>query len=194
IQPDLDAFLLQDVFDGGRHIFIFTLNQARALLDDRDFAAKATIHLPELESDIAPANNDQMPRQKIDTHHGTVREIGNLFNTWQGGYHGPCAHVDEEPLSREPGIADADLPSRFETRAALVHGAVIQMIETVLESDSRLAGDLIFAGFDAFHVHADGAVDRHAEVGGATRHMRGVCARHHRLGRDAARVDASAAE
>ena len=44
------------------------------------------------------------------------------------------------------------------------------------------------------HVDADGAVDRHAVVGGAPREMRGIGAGDQRLGRHAAGVDAGAAE
>src|SRR5262249_11797010 len=125
-------------FDGGRNIFVFTRDQAMALFDYRDFAAKAAEHLPKLQADITSSNNNQMPRQKVDVHHRTVGEIRNLLDARQVGYHGSRAHIDENPLSREPGAADADFPSRFEASAPFVHGAVAQALEPTLDGGSRL--------------------------------------------------------
>jgi len=47
---------------------------------------------------------------------------------------------------------------------------------------------------DLLHIDGDRAGDRHAEVGGAAGEVRGIGARHQRLGRRAAGVDARAAE
>ena len=68
-QPDLDAFGFEDCPDGFGNVFVFTLNQPRSHLDDRDLAAEAAVHLRKLQTDIAAANDDQMLGQKVHVHH-----------------------------------------------------------------------------------------------------------------------------
>src|SRR5918996_2336266 len=69
-RADMDAFVFEYCPDGFGHVFVFTLNQARPHLDDRDLAAKAAVHLSELQTNIAAANDDQMLGQKVHCHHG----------------------------------------------------------------------------------------------------------------------------
>ena len=194
VQPNGDAFLLQDVLDGRRHVFIFTVDQARSHFEDGDLAAKTPVHLPELQTDVAAAHDDQMFRQEVDIHHGTVGEIGNLADPRQVGDDGAAAHVDEKSLGAEPFGADAHFPRRLEADVAFVHGAVRRALEKAFDPDSRLSGDGVLAGFDPLHVDAHVAADGHAEIGCPPRHVRGVRAGDHGLGGYAARVDAGAAE
>ena len=69
IPPNLYPLRLQDFAHGLGNIFVFTSNQARSHLDDRDFAPEAAIHLTEFQSNITSADNDEMLRQKVDIHH-----------------------------------------------------------------------------------------------------------------------------
>src|SRR5262249_32343063 len=78
IQPDLDALALDDVFDRRRHVLVLMANEPRRHFDDRYPAVKATVHLAEFQADIAAADNDQMPRQKIDVHHQRIRKVGHF--------------------------------------------------------------------------------------------------------------------
>src|SRR5258706_12187360 len=73
VQPEGYAFLLQNLLCGGRHILVFTRDQAGALLDNRHLAAEAPVHLPEFETDVTAPDDNQPPRQEIDIHHRAVR-------------------------------------------------------------------------------------------------------------------------
>jgi hypothetical protein len=57
------------------------MDQAGRHLDDSDVAAEAPVHLREFQSDIAAAHNDQMTRNKVDSHHRAVCQIGDLLET-----------------------------------------------------------------------------------------------------------------
>src|ERR1700751_4322810 len=70
--------------------------------DDRYLAAKAAIHLAEFEADIAPADNDEMVRQKIDVHHRRIRQVGHLLYAGHWRHQCPAAHIDKDPLSAQP--------------------------------------------------------------------------------------------
>ena len=185
---------LQDLLDGRGHVFVFTLNQARPHLDDGDFASKPPEHLPELQPDVAAAHDDQVPRKKVHAHHRAVGQVLHLVESRHRRHDRAPAHVDEDPLRREPVRAHADLASRFETRVALIDRAVLHLLQPGLDSRPRLPGDRVLPRLDAPHVDAHAAIDRHAEIRRAARHVRGIRARHHGLGRDAAGIDACAAE
>src|SRR4030095_5493828 len=47
-RTDLDAFAFEDRFDVFGNVFVFTLNQSRPSLHNRDLTAKAAIHLSKL--------------------------------------------------------------------------------------------------------------------------------------------------
>src|SRR5438309_580904 len=47
-QTDLDTFAFENCFDVFRNLFVFTVNQARPFLHNRDLAAEAAIHLSKL--------------------------------------------------------------------------------------------------------------------------------------------------
>ena len=95
---------------------------------------------------------------------------------------------------RDPVVAHADFPRRLETRVALVDRAVLHRLQPGLDSRARLPGDAVLPRLDPPHIDAHAAADTHAEFRRAPRHVRGIGARHHRLGRDAAGIDAGAAE
>ena len=69
VKSDIDAFILEDFFDGFRNVFVFALNQPRPHLDDRDPTAKAAIHLTKLQPHITAADDYQVLRQVIYIHH-----------------------------------------------------------------------------------------------------------------------------
>jgi len=72
VQTHVYFLVLEDFPDGLRHIFVVAANQARPHLHDRDPAAKALVHLAELEANIAPSDDDQMLGQKVNLHHARV--------------------------------------------------------------------------------------------------------------------------
>ena len=59
LMPSLSRIVL----DGFGNVLVFALDQPRPHFDDRDLAAEAAVHLSELQTHIAAADDDQMLRQ-----------------------------------------------------------------------------------------------------------------------------------
>jgi hypothetical protein len=111
-----------------------------------------------------------------------------------GRHGGAAADVDEDLLGAERLPADPHLLRPDETGVADMDGDARVLAQGLLDA---LVGDLddrVLARLDRLHVHPHRALDHDAEVGRATRHVRRPGARDQRLGRDAAIVDAGAAE
>ena len=66
--------------------------------------------------------------------------------------------------------------------------------ERALHAAGGEAQHVVLARLDLLHVDGDRARDRHAELAGTPCQMGGVGARHQRLGRSAACIDARSAE
>ena len=49
-------------------VIVLDHHQSRAGLDDRDLAAEPAEHLPELQPDVAPAEDDQVLRERAQLH------------------------------------------------------------------------------------------------------------------------------
>src|SRR2546421_9504419 len=64
-QTDLDTFAFENCFDVFRNVFVFTMNQSRPHLHDRDLTAEAAIHLSKLQPHIAAADDDQVLGQEV---------------------------------------------------------------------------------------------------------------------------------
>src|SRR5262249_58932077 len=67
-KPELDAFGSEDRLNRGRNVLILASDQPRSHFHDSDAAAEATVHLRELEPDVAAADHDQMIGQEINHH------------------------------------------------------------------------------------------------------------------------------
>src|SRR2546423_1550011 len=63
VQVDFDSFLLQDIQDRSRDIFVFVLDEPGSGFKDRDVRPKAAEHLCEFETYVAAPDDDQMFRQ-----------------------------------------------------------------------------------------------------------------------------------
>src|SRR5260370_33621207 len=163
-------------------------------LHDGDLAAEAGIHLSELESDVAAAQHQQMPRQEIEVHHGAVGEIVDLVQTRDLRHRRPAAHIYEDPVGGQDLRADLDLARRHEARMALVDAAILEASERSLDAAVGETGHVCLARLDALHVDFDLTANVETVVGAATRHVRGIGARDQSLGGRASGVDAGAAE
>ena len=98
IQSKLDALLLKNLPDRDGNVFIFARDQARHHLDHGHLAAKAAEHLPELQPNVAAADDHEMIGQKIHLHHGRVSEIGDLINAGHRRDRGAATNVDKDAL------------------------------------------------------------------------------------------------
>src|SRR5688572_18637080 len=99
IQTNLYPFCLQNLANGLGYIFVFTSNQTRAHLNNRDFAAEAAIHLTKFQADITPADDDEVLRQKINLHHRGIVEKRDIVNARHLGDSSAPTDVDEDFLS-----------------------------------------------------------------------------------------------
>jgi len=104
------------------------------------------------------------------------------------------ANVDEDLGRSEPFVPNSHRPSRSEAGMALVHRDIGVVAERPFYTPRREAQDIVLALFHFFHVDCDRSGNRHAEVFDPAGEMGGIGARHKRLGRGAARIDARAAE
>jgi hypothetical protein len=188
------ALALKNVRDGGRDVLILARDDPWSHLDDGDAAAEAPVHLRELEADVAAADDDEMVWQLPELHHAAVGEVGRALEAGDRRRCGTSADVDEDAPGPQHRSAHRDAVRAGEARVPLDDGAAGQPANPAFDAGARLARYVILARFDARHVDGDLAADRHAEIGGAARHVRGVGACHQRLRRDAAGVDTGAAE
>ena len=104
------------------------------------------------------------------------------------------ADVDEYPVGLENLFLDPYGARPLEARMTLVHGHVVKGLEPLLDALARTAHDGVLARLDLRHVDRHVAADDDAELAGAPRDVGGAGARHQRLRRNAADVDAGAAE
>ncbi len=102
VQTYDNAFALENVLDRGRHVVVLAMDEPLRHLDDGDFAAETSEHLPEFETDVAAADDDQVPGKEVEVHHRAVVEVFDLLETRQPRHGGAAADVDEDPLRREP--------------------------------------------------------------------------------------------
>ena len=194
VGQDADAFVLQDLADRLRDVRVLARDQPLVALDDGHLAAEAPVHLAELQADVAAAEDHQVRGQEVDGHHRGVVEIGHGIDAGERRDVGATADVDEDLVGREPLVADRHLLRPDEAGVTHVDGDAVGLAQPFLDS---LVGDLddrVLARLDRLHVDPDRALDDDAEVRGPARDVRGAGARDQGLGRDAAVVDAGAAE
>src|SRR5450755_623007 len=68
LEENLDTILTQNLSNGLGYVLIFTSEQLGAALDDSDLAAEAAKHLPEFQTDVATAQDQQVLRHAIELH------------------------------------------------------------------------------------------------------------------------------
>ncbi len=194
VDPDVDAFLREDAVDRGGDLLVFATDQPRPHLDDGHLGAEPAKHLSELEADVAAADDQEMPWHRVQIHHRAVRKERDSIQSLQGRDGGAPADVDEDPIGAQHLVRHRDLRGAAEPGVSRKDVAARQTAKPLLHAAARPLGDRVFPLLDAPHVDAHAAADEDAVVAGAPCQVSGIGARHHRLRRDAARVDARAAE
>ena len=194
VHAHADIFAVQNFEDGRGDIFVLAMHQSRAHFENGHAGAKTPEHLAELQADVAAAHDDQVLRQIVHLHHGTVSEIGDPIESRHRRDYRAFAYVDENSGGGEAVRPDGDLPRRFKARVAFVHGAILHVFQPGFDGRARLSGDGILASFHAPHIDLRAGRRIHAELRGARDHAGRVGARDHGFGRNAAGVDAGASE
>ena len=194
VQTDCDPFLLENLPDRIGHIFVLARDEALGHFDDGHFAAEATVHLREFESDIAAADDEQMIRQKVHLHHAAVRQKRDLIEPRHVRDKGARAGVDENALGLEQMVVNAHGPWALESRMAPKDRAVGKTLHPLSHALARRTGDLVLARLDARHIDPYRSAGVNPVLAGTACKMGDIGTGHQCLGRDAAGVDASAAE
>src|SRR5262249_36808128 len=163
-------------------------------LDHRDITSESAIDLREFEPDIAPAENDEVGRQKIHLHHRAVGQVRDLVESADRRHDRPAAHVDKNLIRREDLPVDLYLLGADEATVALENGTTFEPLQRSLDAFPRRERNGVLTRFDRLHIHANRAADGYAIVVSATREIRGIGARDQSLGRGATGIDAGTAE
>ena len=129
IQPKLDFFACENFLDRFRDIRVFAPNESWSHLDDGDFASETPEHLAELESDVAPADHDQMLGDEVDFEE---RAVGKNLRFFQSRHRWSCcasADVDENFAGAEAVRPDPDFMRRFKPRMTFDHAAILHRLQ-----------------------------------------------------------------
>ncbi len=182
--------------DRDRDILVLAADEARPLLDDRHRRAEASVHLRELEADVAAADDDEVASAAwssasivVLVRKGTRSHAGHV------GHDRAAADVDEDARRRELLVADADGSST--TRTARVPGTPCSLarLRSPRSTPARAFDDTASARALTFVMSIRGGpVSTTPKSARAPGEMRRIGARDERLGRHAAGVDARAAE
>src|SRR5262249_50354457 len=194
IQSDINVFVLEDIRDGARDILVLASDEIRRKLDHRDVTSESAIGLRELESDIAPAENDEVGRQKIYLHHRAVGQVGDLVQPTDRRHDRPAAHIDKNLIGGETFTVDLYRLGPDETTMALENGTSFKPLQRSLDAFARGKENRVLTRFNSLHVHTNRAADGHAIIVSATREIRGIGARDQSLGRGTAGIDAGTTE
>ncbi len=171
-------------------------------MNDGDAAAEAAKHLAKLHADISATENQQMLREVIQLHDGSVvqniRKRLQLVQTSDGRQGGAQAGVDENFVGGEVEFAavvflDIDGFGCGKSGRAVDEIEIVCAEHGLFVTVAGLQHDLILTLDNAWHVDAsDLGVD--AEIFGATGHVSDASAAHHGFCGRAAGVDASATD
>src|SRR5258708_3422820 len=118
----VDSLIGQDLQHGVRDVLIFARDKSWSCFENRHFAAEAAKHLPELETDVTSADNQQMPRKFGQIHHRAVGQIRYLIEPANVRDDGSPADVDKYAGRGESLFANRNLVRGFELRVAAIHG------------------------------------------------------------------------
>ncbi len=108
---DDDAFVAQDLRHPLRHVGVLARDDARHLLDDRDPRPEPPVHLAELETDVAAADDDQVLGEKVDVHHRRVGQKRDVVETRHRRHERAAADIDEDSARPAAGRRSRAPPS-----------------------------------------------------------------------------------
>src|SRR5262249_14080151 len=111
-EETFDAFRAQDPLHFPGNLGIFPVEKLRIALDDRDAAAEATVGLAEVETDIAPAEHDEVWRDMIELQRCDAGQRVGCVQAGTVGHHRARADVEEALVGLEntcPPAVQTDL-------------------------------------------------------------------------------------
>jgi hypothetical protein len=130
--------------------------------------------------------------QEIDVEHRAVGEILDLIQSGNFGDECAATDIDENPGRSQRFIPHDHRLSRSEAGMAFEHRDTGVVAKCPFHAARGEAQNIVLAFFHFFHIDRDRPGGGHAEFSRATDEMRCIGARHKRLGRRAAGIDARA--
>ncbi|KAK0330873.1 hypothetical protein LTR94_031117, partial [Friedmanniomyces endolithicus] len=97
------------------HVRVFASDQARTFFDDRHLGAEAAIHLGELQTDVAAADHDEMPGDRVQLKDAGVIEQDDVIRPRNVGPGRSPADIDEYLRRAQAALADRHGIRRHET-------------------------------------------------------------------------------
>ncbi len=192
-QFEAHALGLEDRADAVGHVLILARQQARRTLHHRHGGAEPPHQLRELQSDVAAADDHQVLGHRVQFHHRHVVQRRHRVDARQLRAHRAPADVEEDARRAQAPAASLERGRADETGVADDHLGAFQAAHPGLDAVARPGDDGVLARHHARHVHAQ-VRDVEAELGAALRKPDSASAGHQRLRRNAADVDAGAAE
>src|SRR5262249_52712152 len=130
--------------------FILAHQHAWPALNERDLAAKAPKHLPELQRDVATADDQQVFGERVQLHDRGGIEHGDALGAFERQWLWPVAGIDNNQgcgeLSRLAAL-EIDLKRLWGEKMGLAPEQIQpwRRLETALEVAARARDDALFA-------------------------------------------------
>src|SRR6516225_7337929 len=128
VESHVNAFFPEEIGNRLRDVFVFARDKARSGLNYRHLAPEAAIRLPELKSDVAAAQDNEMWGEKIHVHHRAVGEVRNLIEAGDRGNSRARTDIDEDAIGSELGTVHCYFLFRNKASVVFVYGATFQRL------------------------------------------------------------------
>src|SRR3954447_1706936 len=195
---DLDALLLERAFEFSGDGFVLDRHQPRQQLDDRDVTAEAAEDRREFDADRAAAHDGDRLRDRLHVDRFVTRDDPLAIDLDARHAARLRAGGDDDLLARGKRllVAFGDLHRALAGDAPRSFDPVdLVLLEQELDAAGQSLDDLVLAGLYLVHVEGNGGLpEREAPFLPVLRDLERVRVLEQRLGRDAAPVQARAAE
>src|ERR1700722_8027709 len=151
---ELDAFSFELFLKRDGDVSVFLSKDLTAAMNDRDAAAKAAEHLPELKPDIAATEDNQVSGNFLKLHQRLVREVADRVAPGDARRSGPGSRVDKNLVALENLVSHLHLLRREEARHAPVEAELRMLIDTVLLPIAKIPHHRILASHNRGKIHA----------------------------------------
>ncbi len=141
--------------DGGGHVLVLARRQPRALLDDAHPGTEAAVHLGELESDVAAADDHQVLGQHVEVEDPDVGQVVDVGQSGDVGGDGATTDVEEDPVGLQHLVVDPDRVRALEAGVAADQRAAVHPLEPGLDAVAVIEHDPVLARLDLCHVDRD---------------------------------------
>src|SRR6266404_1318695 len=194
-KQDFDPILLQDCLHTLGDIRVLSVQQLPRRLHDGHSAAKPPEQLPEFQAHVTAAEHQQMFGNTVQFHDRSAVEKWHIRQSIQLGHRWARPRIDENAICRKSSLrtvarADTQALGAHEARFAKDHVEVRCFLQTLLAAVAKAVHNVALSLAHPRHINSN--ITRiHAILFAPPSQIRDAPARHHRLRRRAALIDAS---